>query len=72
MQHRRGTTAAFSIALCVMLASTRCKAEQPVRLPPEVAELLSAAQSDLEGGRHAEAIRRLNAFLEPSIARAFW
>jgi len=62
VQHRRGTTAAFSIVLCVMLASTRCKAEEPVRLPPEVAELLSAAQSDLEGGRHTEAIRRLNAF----------
>ncbi len=61
MRHRRGA-AALAIALCVTLASTRCKAEEPVRLPPDLAELLSAAQKDLEGGRRAEAITRLNAF----------
>jgi len=62
VQHSRGAVVAFAILLCVALVSPRCKAEEPVRLPRDLAEVLSAAQKDLAGGRPAEVIRRLSAF----------
>jgi len=62
VRHPRGALAALAVGLSVTMASATAKAETPVRLPRDLAEALAAAQSDLEGGRPAEVIRRLSAF----------
>jgi len=68
VRHRRGTPAVFATVLGLTLVSVARGADQPVRLPPDLAEVLTAAQSDLESGRPGEAIRRLNAFRGPDHA----
>ena len=54
----------FAVAL--MLAGTLsragCAADQPVKLPPELAEALSAAQDDLRNGQARSAIGRLKGY----------
>jgi len=60
--HPRGAVVAFAILFFAGAVSARCEAAETVSLPPDLAEVLSAAQRDLEAGRPAEVIRRLGAF----------
>jgi len=47
------------MALAVLLVATVVRAAEPVKLPPALAELLSAAQADLRADHPAEAVARL-------------
>ena len=47
------------MALAVLLVATVAGAAEPVKLPPAMAELLSAAQADLRADRPAQAVERL-------------
>ena len=47
------------MALAVLLVATVAGAAEPVKLPPAMADLLSAAQADLRADRPAQAVERL-------------
>ena len=53
---------AVALMLAGVLACAARAADQPVKLPPELAEALSAAQDDLRNGQARSAIGRLKGY----------